>query len=134
MIKVLYETQIIPNRMYLLPEEDIGSFEGLGQHKRLLIVDIVIRSAVNQVVLLATELVGLLANISIVIALQIVLGSRQAHEALRINGIVVDPVCDGSHRHSALENVFSIKGHDAGCSVAAIAPSPDCRLISVHIW
>lgn len=72
---------------YLLSEEDVFLFQHLREHKRLLIVHVVVQSTVNQVVHLILDVLDLIEQLALLVALQIVGNGWQTHEPLGINRI-----------------------------------------------
>jgi len=73
--------------MYLLSKEDVFLLQYFREHKRLLIVHIVVQSTMNQIVHLILDVLDLIEQLAMFVALQIIGNGRQTHESLGINRI-----------------------------------------------
>ncbi|KYN09788.1 hypothetical protein ALC57_18092, partial [Trachymyrmex cornetzi] len=73
--------------MYLLSEEYVFLFQHLREHKRLLIMNVVIQSTMNQIIHLILDVFDFIEQLTMFVALQIIGNSRQTHEPLGINRI-----------------------------------------------
>jgi len=84
-VHVLERVRLI--RVRDLLEQDVLLFQGLGERHRLLVVHVVVPGAVYQHELFAVNPVHSPRDIRAIVTGQVVLGSRQAHVAFRVNGV-----------------------------------------------
>jgi len=72
---------------YLLSKEDVFLLQYFREHKRLLIMHVVIQSTVNQVIHLILDVFDLIEQLAMFVALQIIGNGWQTHEPFGINRI-----------------------------------------------
>lgn len=69
----------------LLSEKDVFLLQHLREHKRLLIVHVVVQCTVNQVVHLILDILDFVEQLALLVALQIIGNGRQTHKSLGVN-------------------------------------------------
>src|SRR5262245_19486907 len=118
---------VLPHRVDHHIEELAGLDQRINKRLRVLRVNVVIISAMNEQeppmkFARALDERGALVSVRIF--------RRRFQERLGYLSVVVAPVCDGRHSDTGLE--FRRAGHEIESHKASVAPSPDANALRVH--